>query len=132
MNLIHEEITDVILKSFYSVYNQLGYGFLEKVYENALLIELTENGLFCEKQHPIKVNYNGTTVGEYFADIMVENSVIVELKAAEFIVEEHELQLINYLRATEIEVGLLLNFGKKPVFKRKIFTNDLKKIRSNP
>jgi GxxExxY protein len=132
MSLIHEETTDIILKSFYTVYNQLGYGFLEKVYENALLIELRNSGLFCEKQKPIKVNYNGILVGEYFADILVEDSVIIELKAAEVIAEEHELQLINYLRATEIEVGLLLNFGKKPVFKRKIFTNDLKKIRSNP
>lgn len=83
--------------------------------------------LDCKKQQPIRVLYRGMIVGDYFADIIVENAVILELKAAEGIVEEHELQLINYLKATEIEVGLLLNFGKKPEFKRKIFTNDKKK-----
>lgn len=131
MELLHKEITDHIIKAFYAVYNELGFGFLEKVYENALLNELRSNDIFCEKQFPVKVYYNGALVGEYFADIIVENRVIVELKAAESIVEEHELQLINYLKATEIEVGLLLNFGKKPAFKRKLFTNELKKIRSN-
>ena len=93
-----------------------------------MFIELTSMGLFCEKQRPIKVFYTGYKVGEYFADIILNDCVIIELKAAETLVEEHELQLINYLKATEIEVGLLLNFGKKPEFKRKIFTNDLKKI----
>lgn len=131
MELLHKDISDRIIKSFYTVYNQLGFGFLEKVYENALLIELRKNGLFCEKQFPIKVYYNENLVGEYFADIIAENCVIIELKAAVAIAEEHEVQLINYLKATEIEVGLLLNFGKKPEFKRKIFTNELKKIRSD-
>ena len=106
--------------------NKLGFGFLEKVYENAMMIELMEMGLYCEKQKPIKVYYKEKTVGEYFADIMVENRVIIELKAAEAIAEEHELQLINYLKATETEVRLLLNFGKKPEFKRKVFSNTTK------
>ena len=121
MNLLHKDTTDIILKSFYKVYNNLGYGFLEKVYENALLYELRNQGLDCEKQKPIKVYYEQIQVGEYYADIIVNECIILELKAAESIAEEHEFQLINYLKATEIEIGLLLNFGKNPEFKRKIF-----------
>ena len=130
MNLLHKDTTDIILKSFYKVYNNLGYGFLEKVYENALLYELRNQGLDCEKQKPIKVYYEQIQVGEYYADIIVNECIILELKAAESIAEEHEFQLINYLKATEIEIGLLLNFGKNPEFKRKIFTNK-KKISKN-
>ena len=118
------EITELIIKCFYAVYNELGFGFLEKVYQNSLLIELRNAGLYCEPQKPIKVFYQEIVVGEYFADIVVNNCVIVELKAAEALVEEHEFQLINYLKATEIEIGLLLNFGKKPEVRRKIYTND--------
>ncbi|OGU40800.1 MAG: GxxExxY protein [Ignavibacteria bacterium GWB2_35_12] len=129
MEILHKDITEKMSKVFYKVYNELGFGFLEKVYENALYLELAAMGLFCEKQKPIKVHYNGKIVGEYFADIIVNGSVILELKAAEALAEEHELQLINYLKATGIEVGLLLNFGKKPQFKRKLFTNDKKKIK---
>lgn len=123
MELIHKDITDKILKAFYQVYNTLGYDFLEKVYENALLYELSLMDLFCEKQRPIDVYYKERKVGQYFADIIVEKCVIIEIKAAENLAEEHEYQLINYLKATNIEVGLLLNFGKKPQFVRKIFTN---------
>lgn len=130
MELLHKDITDKIIKAFYKVYNELGYGFLEKVYENALFLELTALGLTCEKQKPIKVYYDRQTVGEYFSDMIVNDYVILELKAAEMLVKEHEFQLINYLKATEIEVGLLLNFGRKPTFKRKLFTNDKKKIKS--
>jgi GxxExxY protein len=121
--MIHKETTDKIIKAFFDVYNILGYGFLEKVYENSMLIELRSLGLSVEKQVPIKVFFKDQTVGDYYADLIVENKVIVELKAAESLCEEHEFQLINYLKATEIEVGLLLNFGKNPQFKRKIFTN---------
>ena len=123
MDLINSEITDKIIKAFYAVYNDLGYGFLERVYENALFNELTDMGLDCERQKPIDVFYKEEKVGSYFAEFILEDSVIIELKAAEGIAEEHEFQLINYLKATEIEVGLLLNFGKKPQFKRKVFTN---------
>ena len=130
MNLLHKNITDIILKSYYKVYNNLGYGFLEKVYENTLLYELRNHGLNCEKQKPIKVYYEQIQVGEYYADIIVNECIILERKAAESIAEEHEFQLINYLKATEIEIGLLLNFGKNPEFKRKIFTNN-KKISKN-
>lgn len=123
-NYIHEHTTEKIIKCFYKVYNKLGYGFLEKVYQNALYYELHNCGLFSEAQKPIKVFYSDILVGEYFADIIVNKEVILELKAAEAIAEEHEFQLINYLKATEIEIGLLLNFGKKPEIRRKIFTND--------
>jgi GxxExxY protein len=127
MENLHSEITEKIIKAFYNVYNSLGYGFLEKVYENALLIELNSLGLKCEKQKGIKVYYKNEIVGDYFADIIVEECVILELKAAENIIEEHEFQLINYLKSTHCEIGLLLNFGKNPQIKRKIFTNDKKK-----
>ena len=130
MELLHKNITDIILKSYYKVFNNLGYGFLEKVYENALFYELKKQGLVCEKQKPIKVYYDEIQVGEYYADIIVNECIIIELKAAESLAEEHEFQLINYLKATDIEVGLVLNFGKNPQFKRKIFTNN-KKIRDN-
>lgn len=125
-NFIHTEITDKIIKAFYNVYNKLGYGFLEKVYEHALMIELPKLGLICKNQFPIKVYYDNKCIGEYFADIMVNNVVIIELKAAESLCEEHECQLINYLKATDIEVGLLLNFGKIPQLKRKVLTNEFK------
>lgn len=129
--MIHSDITERIIKCFYEVYNILGYGFLEKVYESSLYNELNGCGLFCERQKKIDVFYKGKLVGEYYADIIVEEKVIIELKAAETICEEHEFQLINYLKATNIEVGLLFNFGKKPEIKRKIFTND-RKLNSNP
>ncbi|MCF8459736.1 MAG: GxxExxY protein [Flavobacteriales bacterium] len=125
-NLLHSEITGTILECFFKVYNSLGYGFLEKVYERALVIELRHSGLECSVQYPIKVYYEGEIVGDYFADIMVEGKVIVELKAADVLCEEHEFQLINYLKATDVEVGLLLNFGTKPQYKRKVFSNGRK------
>ena len=124
---LHQELSSNIISCFYKVYNTLGFGFLEKVYENALLIELTKSGLFVERQKPIKVHYEEQLVGEYFTDIIVENKIILELKAAESLIEEHELQLINYLKATDIELGLLLNFGKKPEIRRKIFSNNQRK-----
>jgi GxxExxY protein len=126
-NYKHSDITEIIIKCFYKVYNKLGYGFLEKVYENAMFLELKNEGLFVEKQKQISVFYDEQKVGEYYADLIVNESVIIELKAAESLCEEHEFQLINYLKATEIEVGLLLNFGKTPQIRRKIFSNDKKK-----
>jgi GxxExxY protein len=128
-NYLHSDITSLILKAFFTVYNKLGYGFLEKVYENALLIELKKLGLACEKQVPIDVFYDGQNVGLYFADIIVNDCVIIELKAAEALIEEHEAQLVNYLRAIEVEVGLLLNFGKEPGHKRKVFANEFKNLK---
>jgi GxxExxY protein len=128
--MLHQEITSKVLASYYKVHNTLGYGFLERVYENALYYELTGQGLNCRKQVPITVHYEGIIVGDYYADIVVDNMLIIEIKAAETIIEAHECQLLNYLRATNIEVGLLLNFGKSPQFSRKIFTNDRKKRKS--
>ena len=122
----HEQLTEKIIQAFYKVFNTLGYGFLEKVYENAMFIELTALGFKVEKQKKIIVYYFGNIVGDYNADMIVEDIVTVELKANECLVEENENQLINYLKATNIEVGLLLNFGRKPQIKRKIFDNDKK------
>ena len=121
--MLHEEITSQIIAAFFAVYNTLGYGFLEKVYENALVLELQRKGLTAQKQIPIKVKYAGQIIGEYFADLLVEDKVIVELKAADKIIPIHEAQLLNYLKATDMEVGLLLNFGPKADFKRKVFSN---------
>ncbi len=132
MNYKHSDITSTILKAFYNVYNELGYGFLEKVYENSMIIELQKLGLSCESQKPIKVYYNNKIVGDYYADIIVENKIIIELKAVEKIIKIHEVQLVNYLKATDIEVGLLLNFGSEPQHIRRVLTkeyrnNELKK-----
>ncbi len=125
-NYLHSEITGLVLKAFFKVYNQLGYGFLEKVYENAMMIELRKMGLKCTQQTSIQVYYETEKVGSYLADIIVKDCVILELKAAENIAPEHEAQLVNYLRATDLEVGLLLNFGKKPQYSRKVLTNEFK------
>jgi GxxExxY protein len=126
MDLKHKELTDGILKTFYEVYNELRYGFLEKVYQNSMYIELKNKGYKVEAQSKIKVYYKGTEVGEYYADLIVENLVILELKAVDYIVKYFENQILNYLRSTDCEVGLLLNFGKKPEFRRKIFENNRK------
>lgn len=125
--LKHSDITDKILHAFYKVvYPQLGYGFLEKVYENALVIALTAMGLKVQQQVKIAVYFQEQVVGEYFADLLVEDVVIVEIKAVSRLLAEHEAQLLNYLRATPYEVGLLLNFGPKPQFIRKAFDNSRK------
>jgi len=126
-NYKYSDLTGKIIQAYYNVYNRLGFGFLEKVYENSMMIELKKFGLNAKRQYPIKVNYDGLQVGEYFADIIVNDSVIIELKAAENLCREHEAQLLNYLKATDIEVGLLMNFGKEPQFKRKVFSEKYKK-----
>jgi GxxExxY protein len=126
-NYLHSHLTGLIIKAYYKVYNTLGYGFLEKVYENSMMIELKKSGLKCESQKQIDVFYEGQNVGTYFADIVVNDIVIIELKAIETLAKIHEAQLVNYLRATEIEVGLLLNFGKEPQHKKRVLTRDYKK-----
>ena len=128
MELLHKDLTDSILKTFYDVYNELGYGFLEKVYQNSLFLELRSRGFEVEAQKQIKVYYKGKEVGVYYADLIVNDLIILELKATEYIVEEFEWQLLNYLRGTNKEVGLLLNFGKKPEFRRKVFDNSRKNL----
>ena len=126
----HTELTEQIIGAFFEVYNTLGFGFLEKNYENALAIELRNRGLAVEQQAPIVVKYAGQVIGEYFADLVVAGQVIIELKAAKSLTADHEAQLLNYLKATEYEVGLLLNFGPKASFKRKAFDNDRKGARN--
>lgn len=123
----HSELTDEIIEAFFAVYSTLGYGFLEQVYEKAMFHELQTMALNVKSQHPIKVMYNDQLVGTYYADLLVEDLVIVELKAASELSEAHECQLTNYLKATNIEVGLLLNFGPKPKIKRKVHTNSYHK-----
>jgi GxxExxY protein len=119
MELIHEEITEEIIGAAFEVHRVLGYGFLEKVYENALLAEIAKRGLVVEAQKTIKVLYKGVIVGDYIADLVVSEKVIVELKAEEQLNEHHVAQLINYLKATGLKVGLLINFGRlKCTFKR--------------
>ena len=119
---LHSELTGQVLRAFYKVYNTLGYGFLEKVYQNSMLIELRSMAITCSSEIPIKVYYENQLVGNFCADILVEGIVIVELKAIERIAPEHEVQLVNYLKATETEVGLLLNFGPKPQNIRRVLT----------
>lgn len=125
-DLLYKKETDGIIAAFYDVYNALGYGFLERVYQNALYQELKRRGFQCEVQYRIEVFYKGCRVGEYYADILVNEHIILELKAVEKICYEHESQLINYLKATQFEIGLLLNFGKFPQFKRKVYANERK------
>ena len=127
--MLYSDVTELVIKVFYQVYNTLGYGFLEKVYENSMRIELKKMGLKVVAQKNIKVHYMNYEVGDYFADLVVDDKVILELKAADALCEEHESQLINYLKATNVEVGLLLNFGKQAEFRRKIFMNENKKRR---
>jgi GxxExxY protein len=126
MDYKHTEITEKIINAFYQVYNTLGYGFLEKVYRNAMTIELRKLGLAVTPEAPITVYYQGQVVGEYFADLLVAEAIIVELKAVRQLAGEHEAQLLNYLKATPYEVGLLFNFGPKPGLKRKAYDNDRK------
>lgn len=126
-NFPQQELTKAIIGIYYDVYNELGYGFLERVYQNAMLIELKSRGYEFEDHKKINVFYKKEIVGDYIPDIVVNNSLILELKCTECLVDAHEAQLLNYLKATDCEVGLILNFGKEPQFLRKIFTNDLKK-----
>lgn len=125
-NYLHSDLSSKIIKAFYNVYNTLGFGFLEKVYENAMMIELRKFNLTCKQQQHIDVFYDSEKVGDYYADIIVEDKIIIELKAAKTIVDEHEAQLVNYLRATDIEVGLLLNFGEIPKHIRRVLTEEYK------
>ena len=122
----HADLTKRIIRAFYNVYNNLGYGFLEKVYENALAIELRNAQLQTMQQHPIQVSYKGQLVGEYYADLLVHDLILIELKSVREVTEIHEAQLLNYLKATPYEVGLLFNFGPKPNVMRRVYDNELK------
>ena len=122
----HSELTGKILGAFFQIHKELGYGFSEKVYENSLCILLTELGMKVDPQVHLHVYYHGQRVGEYIADLIVNDVVLLELKAAEKIAEDHAAQLLNYLKATNIEVGLVLNFGPTAEFRRKVYDNERK------
>lgn len=131
-DLLHKEISKSILQVFYEVYNELGYGFLEKVYQNAMYFELISQGYKVEAQKQIKVYFKNRVVGEFYADLLIDDTIIVELKACECLIGSHVAQLMNYLKATKIEVGLVLNFGETPDFKRLVYTNNRKLNFKNP
>lgn len=122
----HSDLSDKIIKVFYEIHNELGYGFSERVYQKALGIALRQIGLKVEEQLPIKIYFRGQEIGEYFADMVVNDVILIELKTVSQIVEEHEAQLLNYLKSTKIEVGYVMNFGKSAVFKRKVLDNERK------
>jgi GxxExxY protein len=130
--LKHCELTEINIGVFYDVYNELGHGFLESTYAEAMAVALAQSGLTASREIPVPVWFRGQKVGQYFADMIVHDSVLLELKAARAFESAHEAQLRHYLRATEIEVGLLLNFGVRPQFRRLLFDNERKKIRENP
>ena len=121
--LLESAITERVIGAFYDVYNKLGYGYLESVYQRAVAIELAKRGLEVRMQVPIEVTYDGVVVGAFRADLVVERRVVVELKSGKCLAPENEMQLLNYLKATELEVGLLLHFGPKASFKRLVWTN---------
>ena len=123
---LHSDLTDISSGAFYRVYNRMGFGFLESVYRNALPRELTKAGVSYEREVPVDVWYDGENVGHFRADFLVEGRVILELKASLGLTEADRKQLLNYLRGSRVEVGLLLNFGQKPRVQRVIYTNDRK------
>jgi GxxExxY protein len=132
IGLKHAELTETIIGVFFEVYNELGHGFLESVYEEALGIALTEAGISVQQQVPVRVWFRGRRIGDFRADMLADEKVLLELKAARGIDIAYEKQLLNYLRATDVEVGLLLNFGVKPEFRRFAFENLRKTIRVDP
>ena len=125
-SLLHGSLTERIIGTFYDVYNELGVGYLESVYESAMFVALTDRGLAVNRQHPVTVHFRRRLVGQFRADLIVERSVVVELKACKMVKPIHEAQVVNYLRASHLEVGLLLNFGQEPEFRRLFYTNDRK------
>ncbi|MCD9027687.1 GxxExxY protein [Luteimonas sp. BDR2-5] len=121
--LLHSDLTDRVLRAFYDIYNALGPGFLESVYENALVLRLRDDGIVALQQAPVAVYYRDTIVGEFRTDLAIDDRLIIEIKAVSTLTGAHEAQLLNYLKATRRPVGLLLNFGPKPQFKRRIYTS---------
>jgi GxxExxY protein len=126
----HSELTDVMIGSFYDVYNELGCGFLESVYRKALRLTLQSKGLRAETAVPVPVFFRGANVGDFRADLVVNELILLELKTAESIILPHEAQLLNYLWATTLEVGRILNFGPKARVRRLLFDNVRKMVRS--
>ncbi len=130
--LRYGDITEAVIGSFYDVYNELGHGFLESVYRDALRVVLLSKGLSVDRERAVQVKFRGQVVGVFRTDLVVQNTVIVELKCARTLDRMHEAQLLNYLKATDFEVGLLLNFGIRPQFRRMLLDNNQKTIRENP
>jgi len=130
--LKHSELTAKIIRVFYDVYNELGHGFMESTYAGAMAVALEEAGRRAGREFSVPVWFRGRKVGQYFADFVVNHTILLELKAARSIESAHEAQLLHYLRATETEVGLLLNFGLRPQFRCLLFDNERKRIRENP
>jgi GxxExxY protein len=128
IGLLHEKLTEQIIGEFYQIAAELGHGFLESTYEAAMTIALRGLGLRVERQVPITVYFRGQVIGRYKADMLVESAVIVELQAGQGIDAAHEAQIINHLKATELEVGLVMNFGPRPTFKRRVFANERKAL----
>ncbi len=128
-NYKHSELTDLIIGVFYDVYNELGFGFLESVYRDSLLIALREKGLAAEQEVATAVYFRKNKVGDFKADLIVNGCILIELKTAETLAPAHEAQVLNYLRATSLELGLLFNFGPKPQVRRMLFDNDRKKVK---
>ena len=126
-----EALTETIIGVFCDVYTELGYGFLKAVYRKAMAFACFEKGLTVEQEAPVPVWFRGKNIGDYRADLLVDGCVLLELKSSRSLESSHEAQLLHYLRATEIEIGLLLNFGLKPQFRRLIFDNERKKFRAN-
>ena len=129
-NYKHSELTDLIIAVFYDVYNELGFGFLESVYRNSLRLALLDKGLTVEHEVPVTVLFRGQNVGDFRADLVVNGTILLELKTAEQIVAAHESQVLNYLRSTALELGLILNFGPKPQVRRLLLDNSRKHIRT--
>lgn len=130
--LKHEALTEKIIGVFYDVYNELGHGFLESVYQEAMRMALTETGFNIEPQKALPVYFGGKKAGIFFADLVVDGAVILELKVARTVERIHEAQLRHYLKATDVEVGLLLNFGENPQFRRIFLDNEHKRLRGTP
>jgi GxxExxY protein len=131
--LLHPELTEKIIGIYYDVYNEVGHGFLESVYRNCMELSLGQAGLRVQRELPVPVWFRNQPVGVFRADLVVENLILLELKAVQSLDRSHESQILHYLRATELEVGLLLNFGgSKPQFRRLVFENEKKKIRVHP
>jgi GxxExxY protein len=124
----HDDLTQAIIGVFFDVYNELGHGFLESLYREAMRLALTEAGLTVESEVPIKVHFRGQIIGIFRADLVVNKTVLVELKQCDVLVRTHEAQTMNYLKSTTLEVALLMNFGPAPKFKRFIMDNDKKKL----
>ena len=132
LQLKHAALTEKIIRVFYDVYSELGHGFLESVYEESMAFALGDAGLNIARQVALPGWFRGRKVGDFRADLLVENAVLLELKCIRNFEPVHEAQLLNYLKATEIEIGLLFNFGPSPQFRRLLFDNDGKRIRVNP